>query len=420
MRAAIAIHVLFGFFAGCLVAGCGDSGRRTAPTDSGAGGSDGAIRDSGPRPDGARPDSGGGGFDSGMLGDGGGGEVDAGGGTDAGSGVDSGGPGCAAMDLGSATGLAVAMGTTVGAGDDWPADCAGSGGSDVAYLWTVPADGSYIIDTIGSDYDTALTVHAGVCGIPDLACADDLETGDLVSRIALDFTAGARVTIVVDGYDGDASGNYVLNITAHPGFENPMCSNATDDDRDGFVDCDDFDCDTDPSCVGMPAPSSPGDVVVTEIMNDPSAISDTAGEWFELFNPRTTAFDLNGCTIRDLGTSMHVIASSVVIAPGAYIALASSTMPGFTPAYAYAGVAFNNTGTDGVVIACGAAATVIDQVSYTVGTWPTAAGRSMSLRSTALDSVSNDNVANWCSTATTVTYGSGDSGSPGAVNPACP
>ena len=36
-----------------------------------------------------------------------------------------------------------------------------------------------------------------------------------------------------------------------------------------------------------------GDLVITEIMNNPSPVSDTTGEWFEVYNITDTAIDIN-------------------------------------------------------------------------------------------------------------------------------
>ena len=53
--------------------------------------------------------------------------------------------------------------------------------------------------------------------------------------------------------------------------------------------------------------ASPGDVVINEIMQNPSAVSDSAGEWFELFNPTGSAIDINGWTIQDNDFDSHVM-----------------------------------------------------------------------------------------------------------------
>ena len=53
---------------------------------------------------------------------------------------------------------------------------------------------------------------------------------------------------------------------------------------------------------------SVGVVFVTEIMANPSAVGDTAGEWFEVYNSSSdVSVDLNGWTIRDQGNDAHLI-----------------------------------------------------------------------------------------------------------------
>ena len=56
----------------------------------------------------------------------------------------------------------------------------------------------------------------------------------------------------------------------------------------------------------------PGDLVITEIMKDPSG-SDTIGEWFEIHNTGPTPVDIEGWTIQDNDFDSHVIAKRNVI-----------------------------------------------------------------------------------------------------------
>ncbi len=37
-----------------------------------------------------------------------------------------------------------------------------------------------------------------------------------------------------------------------------------------------------------------GELIFSEIMQNPSAVSDSAGEWFELHNPTGSAINING------------------------------------------------------------------------------------------------------------------------------
>jgi hypothetical protein len=53
---------------------------------------------------------------------------------------------------------------------------------------------------------------------------------------------------------------------------------------------------------------SAGAMFITEIMPNPSAVNDAAGEWLEIYNPvPEVSIDINGWTLRDQGTDFHVI-----------------------------------------------------------------------------------------------------------------
>ena len=116
---------------------------------------------------------------------------------------------------------------TVGAGDHrtGPSDCTNStgGGADVTFKWVVPASGMYTIDTIGSAVDdtvlylvdsacpTSFTLTNGASGV---LCNDDANYSDNIydSSITANFTGGAEVYIVVDGYGPINTGFVRVNI----------------------------------------------------------------------------------------------------------------------------------------------------------------------------------------------------------------
>ncbi|MFO0632194.1 MAG: hypothetical protein U0168_05015 [Nannocystaceae bacterium] len=122
--------------------------------------------------------------------------------------------GCFDGDLGSATGVGVAVGTTVGAGDDVPAQACGGGGEEVVWRWTAPTSGSFSFDLSGSSFDTVLTVQQGDCGGATLGCNDD-GIGS-ASAVTVDLLAGQSVAIVIDSYSL-YGGNYMLNIASAAG-----------------------------------------------------------------------------------------------------------------------------------------------------------------------------------------------------------
>ena len=53
--------------------------------------------------------------------------------------------------------------------------------------------------------------------------------------------------------------------------------------------------------------ANPGDVVINEIMQNPSAVFDSDGEWFELINTTNNPIDIDGWTIEDNDVDSHLI-----------------------------------------------------------------------------------------------------------------
>src|SRR6266568_4880320 len=90
-------------------------------------------------------------------------------------------------------------------------------------------------------------------------------------------------------------------------------------------------------------------ILITELMPDPTKVADAAGEWFEVFNAGNTSVDLNGWKIVSgpSGAEQHIIAASVVIAPGGYGVFGNNTNAatngGVTEQYSYGtAIALNN------------------------------------------------------------------------------
>jgi hypothetical protein len=164
--------------------------------------------------------------------------------------------------------------------------------------------------------------------------------------------------------------------------------------------------------------AQPVDLVITEIMYDPSVVTDIAGEWFELYNSGQSAIDLNGLIIESGGGQSHVISNGVplMVGAGGHIVLGNNidfNTNGNTPvAYQYSGITLLNV-SDSLVIKSGAI--IIDAVNYDENAgWPNAVGASIYLTTNNYNAVANDNAANW--NISTVTYGSGDKGTPGQIN----
>ncbi|MBI4816238.1 MAG: hypothetical protein HY791_08270 [Deltaproteobacteria bacterium] len=118
-------------------------------------------------------------------------------------------PICPAADLGSAVGPAVASGSTLLAGSAIEPSCTYFvGGGDVSYTWTPPASGRYRISTLGSSFNTILSVREGGCEGAEIACNDDFSY-QAASLVEAQLEAGTVYVISVDGYD---SGDFTLGI----------------------------------------------------------------------------------------------------------------------------------------------------------------------------------------------------------------
>ncbi len=84
-------------------------------------------------------------------------------------------------------------------------------------------------------------------------------------------------------------------------------------------------------------------IVINEILQNPDAVSDSSGEWFELHNPGGSAVDIEGWTIADDGSESHLIANGgpLSIPAGGFLVLGnnddSGTNGGATVDYDWGG-----------------------------------------------------------------------------------
>ncbi len=161
-----------------------------------------------------------------------------------------------------------------------------------------------------------------------------------------------------------------------------------------------------------------GELIITEIMANPEAVSDANGEWIEILNVSGHAIAINGLTIKDEGSNKHTIPATpdLVIQPGAYWVLAKNkdtlANGGVKGDYQYSNFTLANTADQ--VILCLSDDTIIDAVAYGEG-WPLNAGASMELHPDFAQTQANDLPFNWFPAR--LIYGAGDKGSPGRSNP---
>ncbi|MBT3220567.1 MAG: lamin tail domain-containing protein [Proteobacteria bacterium] len=169
-----------------------------------------------------------------------------------------------------------------------------------------------------------------------------------------------------------------------------------------------------------------GELVITELMIDPSSVSDGNGEWVELHNTSTATLDLFGCALGDMGVDGFVIEEvfpySLVIEPGGFAVVCAdhdnATNGGVEcqGAFLYqsfgGGFALSNVADEVILISNDGK--YLDTVSYGEGFSRTGASMGTQVNT---NTSSNDNTDNWCKQADPLP--GGDLGTPGRSN-SCP
>lgn len=191
--------------------------------------------------------------------------------------------------------------------------------------------------------------------------------------------------------------------------------------------------DTGPQDVFVPPPvdasgiaqAAPGDIVVSELLSDPSG-AEPDGEWFEVGLRAASARTLRGLTLEDGAGRTHVVATDVVVSPGKFVVLARSRaaviaqgVPAADIAYEYgagvgssAGVILANGSSGAISILAGA--TPLVRVPYGAFTLSPAPGTTLEIRATATPGVAVS--ADYCVSTTPQSTGFG---TPGRA-PVCP
>jgi hypothetical protein len=235
-------------------------------------------------------------------------------------------------------------------------------------------------------------------------------TGGMVS-------AGASTSLdsaVLSATENDDATNWCDGVDAFgagdlgtPGAANPSC---------GFVPPD--------TCIDPVTSNSrdlvppvAGDVIITEFMANPDAVSDTQGEWFEVYFAQDA--DLNGLQLGDTGNPAAATVTSadcIPVTAGTYVVFArnadSATNGGLTDVALAFSFTLSNSAADSISVGYNSA--VFDEITFSTSS----VGASTSLSATALDPTLNDNPGNWCDAV--ASYGDGDLGTPGTANPTCP
>lgn len=159
------------------------------------------------------------------------------------------------------------------------------------------------------------------------------------------------------------------------------------------------------------------DIIITEIMLNPDAVSDANGEYFEIYNNTASTVDINGWAIKDAGGVSHTInnGGALDIVSGGYLVLGrnsdSGTNGGVTVNYAYSG--FSLTNSEDEIILESSSGNEVDRVEYD-NSFPNVAGASMYLTQIPSD---NNVPSSWASSTTSIGIDT-DKGSPGNIGEA--
>ena len=219
-------------------------------------------------------------------------------------------------------------------------------------------------------------------------------------------TSGESLTLASLDASDNNSAAYWCNGTSDYGSQGDLGTPGADND----------------SCGALPVALTTlgvGDLIISEIMTDPTQTSDWRGEWFEIYNNTASKVNLNGLIVSSSGQSGFTLTDDVVVPAGGYVVFANrleshlnGSLPAVDHVYSYNQIKFY--GADSLTIGSSITST-IDTVVYDTD-WDQVAGKSMSLN--VLSSSSNDSSGSWC--AASSTYGSGDFGTPGTINDSCP
>ncbi len=170
---------------------------------------------------------------------------------------------------------------------------------------------------------------------------------------------------------------------------------------------------------------NPGDIVVTEFLNDADAVSDVPGEWLEIYNTTNNDIDLDGWVLRDDGTNSYTFSGTLLVPANSYFVMGrgpqdTSVNGGVNLDFSYGDGSFTLGNGDDEIVLENPSAVEIDRVNYgSSNDFPDeGAGVSIILDPTLdIATVDNNNGDNWCFSSTP--FGDGDLGTPGAENDTC-
>ena len=163
------------------------------------------------------------------------------------------------------------------------------------------------------------------------------------------------------------------------------------------------------SPVGTARAPAFGDVVLSEILFDPSG-AEPDGEWIEVANVSAEPLELRGVTLRDGAGRTHTIGTSAIVAPGAFAVLVRSAtacmaagVPSSAVIYDYgrgvsaqSGVILANGSTGAILLERGGV--TLARAAYGTFGLSSSPGHSFQVRALVVES--NPTGASYCSSAT--------------------
>jgi hypothetical protein len=164
-----------------------------------------------------------------------------------------------------------------------------------------------------------------------------------------------------------------------------------------------------------------GALLITEIMYNPTAISDTEGEWLEIYNTSTQPVDLFQLVLKKGTEVQHIVNESILIDPQQHLIMARHINATVSASYIYGSdLTLTNTGDDLILANFGSDGTdgqVIAEVNYGNAGFPDGSGASLNLDANAYDVNQAQLGSNWC--VSTAVFDTGDLGTPGIQNNSC-
>ena len=186
-------------------------------------------------------------------------------------------------------------------------------------------------------------------------------------------------------------------------LDNPLCNTE--------LNCDTFNFDG-----GECEPS----VLINEYMANPSLVTDSSGEWIELFNNGGVELKTDNLELADSNGSFApvTVGAGTVILPGDFFVAARKLDPlvngGLVPDGTFS-FSLNNSG-DVIQVRYMGNLVPLDIVDYTTFDTPSGAAKQFSSNA-VMSALENDFATNWCDAL--AMYGDGDLGTPGSPNLPC-